>query len=256
MIWLHVLAVAYAPTYLKENANGIRVGWPRVPLPKSRTLLRVSSRLGADLADLLDTERAVVGVTHGTIRRPLKTIATIERVGGGSLSLDNGDLRVTAGWGYGRDVTMPGSGTMKERNYSEEECVHFEHDSKLSEVLDLLGRTTCNVYLNEVAFWTNVPRNVWEYTLGGTQVLKKWLSYREYEVVSRDMTPQEVQDFTVTARRITSILLLTTELDANYHAVKENCYDWRHNNGAGVKDGISVQGKLASDRSRGAGVQI
>jgi hypothetical protein len=27
--------------------------------------------------------------------------------------------------------------------------------------------------------WLNVPETVWDYTIGGYQVIKKWLSYRE-----------------------------------------------------------------------------
>ena len=53
------------------------------------------------------------------------------------------------------------------------------------------------------------PRAVWEYKLGGYQVLKKWLSYRERKVLGRDMKPEEVAHFRDTARRIAAILLLT-----------------------------------------------
>ena len=42
--------------------------------------------------------------------------------------------------------------------------------------------------------------------LGGYQVLKKWLSYRESKVLGRSLLPEEVQHFTDTARRIAAIL--------------------------------------------------
>ena len=42
-----------------------------------------------------------------------------------------------------------------------------------------LGEETLDVYLNAGCYWKNVPRPAWEFTLGGYQVLKKWLSYRE-----------------------------------------------------------------------------
>ena len=45
--------------------------------------------------------------------------------------------------------------------------------------------------------------------MGGYQVLKKWLSYRERAILGRALLPEEVQHFTDTARRIASILLLT-----------------------------------------------
>ena len=46
-------------------------------------------------------------------------------------------------------------------------------------------RTTGSIYLNDWAYWRNVPANLWSYKLGGYQVLKKWLSYRERKVLGR-----------------------------------------------------------------------
>jgi predicted helicase len=36
LIWMHSLAIGYSPTYLTENADGIRQDWPRIPLPDSK----------------------------------------------------------------------------------------------------------------------------------------------------------------------------------------------------------------------------
>ena len=56
------------------------------------------------------------------------------------------------------------------------------------------------------ARWRNVPAAAWNYKLGGYQVLKKWLSYRESKVLARPLTPAEAQHFTDTARRIAALL--------------------------------------------------
>ena len=47
------------------------------------------------------------------------------------------------------------------------------------------GDITFDIYLNDRAYWRNVPATVWNYKLGGYQVLKKWLSYREHKVLHR-----------------------------------------------------------------------
>ena len=73
----------------------------------------------------------------------------------------------------------------------------------------ILGDTTFDIYLNDRAYWRNVPAAVWNYKLGGYQVLKKWLSYREHKVLHRPLHEDEVQHFTNTARRISAILELT-----------------------------------------------
>ena len=64
-------------------------------------------------------------------------------------------------------------------------------------------------YRDDHAYWRNIPANVWNYKLGGYQVLKKWLSYRETKVLGRNLLPEEVQHFTDTARRIGAMLMVT-----------------------------------------------
>ena len=95
---------------------------------------------------------------------------------------------------------MPGQGRAVERAYTPEER------EALGDVLPALGNTTFDIYLNASAFWRNVPSAVWRYKLGGYQVIKKWLSYRERTVLARALRPEEVKHFTDTARRIAAIL--------------------------------------------------
>ena len=121
------------------------------------------------------------------------------------------DFALTAGWGhYGAGgAVMPGQGRIVERAFTPEER------TALSDTLPALGKTTFDVYLNDRAFWRNVPAAVWNYKLGGYQVLKKWLSYRERDALGRPLRPEEVRHFTDTARRIGAIRLATarTSLD-------------------------------------------
>ena len=93
--------------------------------------------------------------------------------------------------------------------------------------VDCLGPSTCDVYLNGVAYWRDVPARVWGYTLGGYQVMKKWLSYREKALLGRGLTPDDVTEVTHTARRIAALLLLGPALDKNYRAVKAATYAWQ-----------------------------
>ena len=57
------------------------------------------------------------------------------------------------------------------------------------------------------AFWRNIPAAIWGYKLGGYQVLKKWLSYREHDVLGRALLPEEVLYFAEMARRVGGILV-------------------------------------------------
>ena len=61
------------------------------------------------------------------------------------------------------------------------------------------ARTTCRCF-----------RRRRTYKLSGHQVLKKWLSYRERDILGRSLNPEEIQHFTDTARRIAVILVVTS----------------------------------------------
>lgn len=71
-----------------------------------------------------------------------------------------------------------------------------------------------------------MPARVWQYTLGGYQVLKKWLSYRESALLGRPLRLDEVEYLQGVIRRIAALRLLGPTLDANYAAVKADLYPW------------------------------
>ena len=230
----HILAVLHDPAYREANAGALRMEWPRIPLPgwpapgsagvspadgpdpnarESRTApsgqvgrreaaeaLAQSAARGRELARLLDSDTPVPGVTSGRLRPEIAAIAVPATADGRNMAGD--DFALTAGWGhYGAgSAVMPGQGRIVERAFTPDER------AALGDALPALGQTTFDVYLNARAFWRNVPAAVWRYKLGGYQVLKKWLSYREHAILDRPLTTEEVQHFTDTARRIATIL--------------------------------------------------
>ena len=204
----HVLAVLHDPAYREANSGALRMEWPRIPLPGwpdgdvdgAADELAASAARGRELAALLDSDTPVPGVTEGALRPEIAVVGVPSTVDGGNMAGD--DFALTAGWGhFGQgEAVMPGQGRVVERPYTADET------AKLGEAVAVLGETTFDVYLNDHAYWQNVPAAVWDYKLGGYQVLKKWLSYREEKVLGRSMLPEEVQHFTDTARRIGGIL--------------------------------------------------
>jgi hypothetical protein len=73
--------------------------------------------------------------------------------------------------------------------------------------------------MNDVAYWKSVPTSVWEYRIGGYQVVKKWLSYRETSILGRAITAAEVKEVSGIIKRIAALILMGPSLDANYSAV-------------------------------------
>jgi hypothetical protein len=156
----------------------------------------------------------------------LKTIAVLS---------STSNLSLTAGWGHAgqNGVTMPGKGKLETRGYTADEVGQASSlsDSPAKDRQDacptLLGQSTHDVFLNDTACWRNVPERVWDFTIGGYQVIKKWLSYREFELLGRALTPDEAREVTHMARRIAALILLQPELDANYQRVKKESYPWK-----------------------------
>ena len=214
-LFYHALAVLHAPAYRAENAGALRQDWPRIPLPDEADVLRASAALGRTVAALLDVEREVEGVTAGTVRPELRPLAEPTHLEGRQLNPAVGHFRVDVRWGYfgKNNAVMPATGRAEERPYTAEEAAALPEGHAAR-----LGATTFDVYLSADVFWKNVPARVWQYTLGGYGVLKKWLSYRQVDVLGRDLTPREVAHFMQSARRIAALLLLEPTLDAGYAA--------------------------------------
>ena len=183
------------------------------------------------------------GAPAGSALRPeIAAVAVPSTTGGGNMTGE--DFALTVGWGhFGQgEAVMPGRGRVVERPYTASERAALgraaptlggnasdpnnragtgsppttpappvstsQIDAATGKTAAVLGDTTFDIYLNDRAYWQNVPAAVWSYKLGGYQVLKKWLSYRESAVLKRPLKPEEVQHFTNTARRITAMLAL------------------------------------------------
>ena len=208
----HVLAILHDRAYREANAGALRMGWPRIPLPGwpdgeaegAADALARSTALGRKLAALLDPDTPVPEVTQAPLRPEFAAIAVPATISGRNMAGE--DFAVTAGWGHSGqgEAVMPGQGHAAERAHTPKER------AAMGDVLPALGGTAFDVYLNANTFWRNVPAAVWTYRLGGYQVLKKWLSYRERPILGRPLRADEVQHLTDTARRIAAISLATT----------------------------------------------
>ena len=209
-LFYYVLATLHDPAYREANAGALRMEWPRIPLQDwsdgksdgAAEALARSAAQGRELARLLDPETPVPGVTQGALRPEIATIAVPATTDGRNMA--GNDFALTAGWGHlgTGSAVMPGQGRVVERALTPEER------ARMGDGVPRLGEKTCDVYLNDRAFWCNVPAAVWSYKLGGYQVLKKWLSYRERAILGRPLADKEVQYFTDTARRIAAIVQL------------------------------------------------
>jgi Type ISP C-terminal specificity domain len=139
------------------------------------------------------------------------SIATPTKRGGTAMT--EADRLLTAGWGHAGKggAVMLGRGRIVPRDYAPAEAAAQTEAA-------LLGARTNDVFLNEDAYWRNIPETVWSFTIGGYQVLKKFLSYREQPLLGRALTTVEVRYVRDVARRLAAPRLMAPALDANYRA--------------------------------------
>ena len=210
-IWLHALAIGFSPRYMRENEDGLKIDWPRIPLSDSRKALERSALLGGELMRLLDSESPAAGIDSGDIAPRLKILARQK----------GDDYAVKGKWGYldSNGRVMPAIGKIAPRAWTPAELESLAGAEKT------LG-APLDICLNDSTFWSGVPENAWKFRIGGYQVAKKWLSYREQSVLKRPLRAEEVRHFTATIRRLAAILLLAEDLDANYEFAAQNATDF------------------------------
>ncbi len=225
-LFFHSLAIMHTPRYRLENSGALLGDWPRIPLPATAEFLTHSATLGRRLAELLDPESSIDLAAEWSF---LARLILPTELPEGTPDRDQRNahrLALTAGWGgAGQGATvMPRRGDARERDWTATELERLTtlaatHSLALDDALTLLGPRCVDVYLNGDALWSAVPLHVWDYTLGGYQVLKKWLSYRELPLLHRPLREDEARYFAQVARRIAAILLMGPALDASYAAI-------------------------------------
>ncbi|WP_292532499.1 type ISP restriction/modification enzyme [Methylocystis sp.] len=205
-------AILHAPAYQAEHKSALSADWAHLSIPKDRKVFARLVDKGEQVTRLLDANRdarevveAVLGHERAALLGPLK------RDDGGKLRPADLKINVTY-WGSGK-------GRWKSRPFGADEAP-----------LDgwgegVWGDQTGDLYINDEAFFANVPEAVWTYQLGGYPVLKKWLGYRQAD--RRDDKPlidDERKWFRQIVQRVAALLALGAELDALYQQAAANAF--------------------------------
>ena len=246
MVWLHALAITYSTAYLADNAAGVQDGYPRVPFPNfaqiadisneaARLLLSTSMKIGEQVALLLQPDEYIDGVDSGGKKRTeLLGLAELTYVGKEKSRQFTNDSLLLRGWGHinSRNAVVLEYGTARQRRYKDHERADIEDGAlrlglHVGAAYGSLGQETFDVYLNEDWCWRNVPAAVWNYTIGGYPVLRKWLSYRDTSVTNQLLSQEELEYFTKMVRRLAALRLLEPSLNRNYAKIRDcsHCFE-------------------------------
>lgn len=235
----HILAVGFAPAYLHENQVELGQEWPRIPFPgfdpadprtctEAREAFGNSTGLGRRVAALLTGDSPLYNANPRMNGDGIDDFVVLMDERSGYRHWEGNSIVVDREWGkiFREGAVLPSHGKLSIREYTSDERRLVETTARTMGVhagaaYALLGETTRDIYLNERVYLQNVPAKVWDFTVGGYQVLKKWLSYRERDIVGRSLTFEEVDDFCRIIRRIVRLRLLGFHLNRNYTIVRD-----------------------------------
>jgi Type ISP C-terminal specificity domain/N-6 DNA Methylase len=172
-LFFGMVAVSQSPAWLAALPTTFDE-LPGIPLAADLDDLKSAANLGTLVADLIDPDCDVQGVTVGMIEPSLATIGVPDE--DPEPSLEKGHRNRGGEW------REDGGGAV------------FWRD----------GRA-----------WRNVPSSVWEFSLGGFQVLPKWLSYR-HRARGQILTHADLTTFRLLCRRIAKLVALAPTLDEAY----------------------------------------
>jgi hypothetical protein len=196
-------AVLHTPSYQAEHKSALSADWAHLPIPKDVQLFERLVVAGEQVTRLLDAGcdagdviKAIIGADR------TRTLGALKRRDGKQIRPEDLKVMVTY-WGGGK-------GRWKPRPFIAEELPADEYS-------EAWGERTGDLFLNDDAYFANVPELVWTYQLGGYPVLKKWLGYRQAD--RRDgepLTDVERRWFRQVVQRIAALLALGPALDGLY----------------------------------------
>lgn len=204
-------AVLHAPSYQAEHKSALSADWAHLPIPKDKKLFDRLVRAGESVTRLLDANRDATDIVEGIVGADrARVLGPLKRRDGKQVRPD--DLKITVTyWGGGK-------GRWKARSFKTEEVPAADFEFAW-------GEQTGDLYLNDEAYFANVPELVWTYQLGGYPVLKKWLGYRQSDRrEGNPLTDDERRSFRQNIQRIAALLALGPALDRLYQEAAANAF--------------------------------
>ncbi|NBD36595.1 MAG: DUF559 domain-containing protein [Chloroflexi bacterium] len=172
----YIYAIFHSPTYRERYAEFLKIDFPRVPITSDAELFWQLVALGQELIDLhlLDPQAP-----------PLQKLG--REPGGGASYPVSGSDRVKRRGGFPKFIPAGQSRT------------------KTSDVAE-----QNRVYINLEQYFAGVPAEVWEFEVGGYQVLHKWLKDRK----GRQLSLSELMHYQKIVVALQETIRLMAEIDA------------------------------------------
>jgi len=160
----YAYAVFHSPTYRERYAELLKIDFPRLPLTSDRDLFKALAEKGEELVSLHLMESSELHhlITNFGVSGSdeVEKVRYVEKV--------TEKKKVPAD-------TSPRSVTVFSRRLP----LDFEHQTQVKIRPKPKPKATGRVYINKTQYFEGIEPEVWEFQIGGYQVLHKWLKDRK-----------------------------------------------------------------------------
>lgn len=160
----YAYAVFHSPTYRERYAEFLKIDFPRLPLTSDRELFKGLAEKGEELVSLHLMEPP--GLNHLITGFPVSGSDVVEKV--------RYVEQVTEEKKVPTDIS-PRSVEVSNLRLP----LVFEHQTLVEIPPEPEPRPTGRVYINKTQYFEGIEPKVWEFQIGGYQVLHKWLADRK-----------------------------------------------------------------------------
>ena len=94
----------------------------------------------------------------------------------------------------------------------------IKFQGKDSNLVEKRGYEDKKVYINSSQYFENVEEDVWDYYIGGYQILEKWLKDRK----GRSLSSDDIKHYCKVATAISETLKLQNQIDSLYPEVEKS----------------------------------
>jgi hypothetical protein len=190
----YIYAVFHSPTYRTRYAEFLKSDFPRLPLTSDRSLFAALIEKGSELVSLHLMESPKLD--HLITTFPAKGSNVVEKV-----------VFVEAGFS---PASCPPEGGLHEAPCPPAGGLYEGSPKAPWPPKGGLYEGTGRVCINGIQYFQGVPREVWEFHIGGYQVLEKWLKDRK----GRELTWDDIQHYQKVVVALKETIRLMAEIDA------------------------------------------
>jgi predicted helicase len=184
-IFYYIYAVLYSNIYREKYAEFLKIDFPRIPFTKDYDLFIELGKLGQELAEI---HLMKFDQLNNTFSR----------------------------------FEISGNNTVKKVEYVPDEGVqNFEPLPEINRNKKD-SKENGKVFINKTQYFSDIDKNIWEYQIGGYQVMHKWLKDRK----GRALTLEDIQLYIKIAKALQLTIEYQKKIDKLYPKIEKKLIDF------------------------------